>query len=225
MLSPAERAARTRRRPRTCRISGPPRGRHRRGENRTVHEATQTRDSAGSRLQRSGERPRSPAQQTTPYRAPCRSPAQEPPGDSKPGFDGRVVRPLGSPAAATRVAPAPVAGVSRNQEAVWTRIAVFIEPPATLRRCKHPHIKCDGGVHHVMVVDVGQRFGIIERRASNGIVGHRGRHYSFLIGILVHGDTDRKSTDICTLSGTSNASSGRARLALGLRCVKHDCGI
>jgi hypothetical protein len=57
------------------------------------------------------------------------------------GLDGRVVRRLGSPEAATRVPQAPVAGVSRNQQAVWTGITMIIEPSSALRRCKRPQIR------------------------------------------------------------------------------------
>ena len=45
---------------------------------------------------------------------------------------------------------------------------MIVEPRAALRRRKRPKVERDGGVDDVVVVDVGQRFQIVERRRSNG---------------------------------------------------------
>ena len=61
---------------------------------------------------------------------------------------------------------------------------MIIEPPSTLGSGDRVEVKRDSRVHDVVVVDVGQRLEVVERRRSNRMIHNEMR-------VLLYGCTDR----------------------------------
>ena len=71
-------------------------------------------------------------------------------------FDRCVVRRLGTPWTAARVAETTVLVVRRDEQPMWPRVVVRIEPCPTLGGDECVKIECDCGVNDIVIVDVGQ---------------------------------------------------------------------